>query len=37
VPDPPLHKVADFKAFHQDRFGPLQSSAPLNLKIMCCS
>lgn len=37
VPHPPLHKVADFGAFYQDGFGPLQSSAPLNLKIMCCS
>lgn len=37
VPDPSLHKVADFRAFYQDGLGPLQSSAPLNLKIMCCS
>lgn len=37
VPDPSLHKVADFRAFYQDGFGPLQSSAPLSLKIMCCS
>jgi len=37
VPDPSLHKVADFRAFYRDGSGPLQSSAPLSLKIMCCS